>query len=173
LSDSVEEIAVMPNNTKHLAILAKDIPVRIRASNYPAAIQTLLASRIQGREKRALGDYFGLSNFGVNLTGLAPNSVSALYHCHSRQDELIYILSGNPTLQTPEGNIPLSAGMCAGFKAASGVAHCLLNETDEVVVYLEIGDRTAGDEASYPNDDLQAHLQNGVWVFLHKDGTSY
>jgi uncharacterized cupin superfamily protein len=63
--------------------------------------------------------------------------------------------------------------MCAGFKAASGVAHCLLNETDEEVVYLEIGDRTAGDEASYPNDDLQAHLQDGAWIFSHKDGTPY
>lgn len=160
-------------NTRHLAILAEEVPVRIRASNYPTAIQTLLASRIQGREKRALGDYFGLSNFGVNLTRLAPNSVSALYHCHLRQDELIYILAGKPTLQTPEGNIRLSAGMCAGFKAASGVAHCLLNETDEEVVYLEIGDRTAGDEASYPNDDLQARLQDGIWVFSHKNGTPY
>jgi uncharacterized cupin superfamily protein len=40
--------------------------------------------------------------------------------------------------------------MCAGFKAGSGDAHCLINETGEDVVYLEIGDRTAGDAADYP-----------------------
>ncbi len=40
-------------------------------------------------------------------------------------------------------------------------------------MYLEIGDRTPGDSASYPDDDLQAHAVQGRWVFLHKDGTPY
>ena len=46
--------------------------------------------------------------------------------------------------------------MCAGFKAGTGDAHQLINETDEEVVYLEIGDRTAGDAVTYPDDDLAA-----------------
>jgi uncharacterized cupin superfamily protein len=42
------------------------------------------------------------------------------------------------------------------------------------VLYLEIGDRSEGDEVFYPNDDLQAGFgANGQRVFLHKDGTSY
>ena len=40
-------------------------------------------------------------------------------------------------------------------------------------VYLEVGDRTAGDEGSYPDDDLQALLVDGKWKFVHKDGTPY
>ena len=47
---------------------------------------------MQGREKRPLGDLFGLTNFGVNLTTLAPGEVSALRHAHTTQDEFIYIL---------------------------------------------------------------------------------
>lgn len=154
-------------------ILAEEIPVRARPSSYPAAIQEKMNVWFKGREKRQLGDYFGLVNFGVNLTRLAPHSISALLHAHSRQDELIYILEGRPTLQTSEGNFPLAPGMCAGFRAGSGLAHRLLNETDEEVVYLEVGDRTSGDEATYPDEDLQASSQAGVWVFLHKDGTPY
>jgi uncharacterized cupin superfamily protein len=42
------------------------------------------------------------------------------------------------------------------------------------VVYLEVGDRVAGDEGVYPNDDLRAVMgQDGKWQFQHKDGTPY
>ena len=126
-----------------------------------------------GRRKHPLGDLFGLANFGVNLTRLAPGAVSALRHAHSRQDEFIYVLQGSPTLHTDEGRTTLAPGMCAGFKAGTGNAHCLVNDSDEEVVYLEIGDRTAGDEGSYPDDDLVARLVEGGWRFEHKDGTPY
>ena len=126
-----------------------------------------------GRTKHPLGDVFGLKNFGVNLTRLAPGAISALRHAHSKQDEFVYILQGEPTLRTDEGRTPLSPGMCAGFRAGSGNGHQLVNETADEVVYLEVGDRTPGDEGSYPDDDLKAMLRDGVWSFAHKDGTPY
>lgn len=159
----------LPDLTTPVAIDALAAPVRVKKSNYPEPFASLMA----GREKRALGDVFGLSNFGVNLTQLAPHAVSALRHAHSKQDEFIYILSGHPTLETDAGQTLLAPGMCAGFKAGTGNAHRLLNLTAEPVVYLEIGDRTPGDEGSYPDDDLQAALVEGRWQFMHKDGTPY
>jgi uncharacterized cupin superfamily protein len=126
-----------------------------------------------GRRKQPLGELFGLSNFGVNLTRLSPNSVSSLRHAHTKQDEFIYILQGYPTLHTDEGRMTLSPGMCAGFKAGTGNAHRLINETKEDVLYLEVGDRTPGDEGSYPDDDLKALMSEGKWQFVHKDGSPY
>jgi uncharacterized cupin superfamily protein len=126
-----------------------------------------------GREKRALGDVFGLANFGVNLTRLAPGAASALRHWHTRQDEFVYILQGHPTLMTDAGATPLAPGMCAGFKAGSGDGHQLVNQTPDDVVYLEVGDRSPGDEGSYPDDDLKALMEDGQWKFVHKDGTPY
>lgn len=152
-----------------IAVTAAEVPIRSKPSVYPEPF----ASRMVGREKRQLGEQFGLTNFGVNLTRLAPNSVSALRHAHSKQDEFIYILQGRPTLHTDEGRTLLSPGMCAGFKAGTGNGHCLINETMEEVVYLEVGDRTPGDEGSYPDDDLKALLVNGKWKFVHKDGAPY
>lgn len=159
----------MTDHNFPIAISALDAPVRTKPSNYPEPF----ASRMAGREKRSLGDVFGLTNFGVNLTRLAPHAMSALRHAHTRQDELIYILQGHPTLCTDAGRTVLAPGMCAGFKAGTGNAHHLINETAEEVIYLEIGDRTPGDAGSYPDDDLQAVLQDGKWQFLHKDGTPY
>ncbi|TCO33784.1 hypothetical protein EV148_1221 [Dokdonella fugitiva] len=63
--------------------------------------------------------------------------------------------------------------MCVGFKAGTGNAHSLTNETSEDVIYLEIGDRTEGDEVNYPDDDLRANFIGGAWVFSHKDGTPF
>ena len=39
-----------------LALIAADAPLRSKASNYPAPF----AARVAGREKRPLGDLFGL-----------------------------------------------------------------------------------------------------------------
>ncbi len=163
----------MSGEAKHvpiaIAIVAADAPARTKPTNYPEPF----ASRMAGREKRPLGDLFGLANFGVNLTRLAPNARSALRHAHTRQDEFVYILEGRPTLHTDEGRTQLSPGMCVGFKAGTGNGHCLINETRDDVVCLEIGDRTPGDEGSYPDDDLKATQLDGKWRFVHKDGTPY
>ncbi len=155
--------------TDPVALVATEVPLRAILSNYPQ----VFAARMAGREKRALGNAFGLSNFGVNLTRLPPGAVSALRHAHSKQDEFIYILEGHPVLHTNAGKTNLAPGMCAGFSAGSGDAHQLANPGDTDVVYLEVGDRTAGDNVVYPDDDIQASLKDGRWQFAHKDGTAY
>ncbi len=156
-------------NDKPLAIEATDAPPRIRPSNYPEPF----ASRMSGRVKRPLGDPFGLRNFGVNLTQLPPGSVSALHHRHSRQDEFVYVLEGEPTLYKDQDVIQLRPGMCAGFPAA-GPAHHLVNDTTKDVIILEVGDRSTGDEVSYPEDDIQAVMgPDGKWGFARKNGAPY
>lgn len=152
------------------AVSAADVAPRTKPSNYPEPF----ASRMSGREKRALGDVFGLSSFGVNLTCLAPGAVSALRHAHSVQDEFIYILKGSPVLITDAGETPLEAGDCAGFKGGDGNAHHVANRTSDAVLYLEVGDRNPGDEVAYPDDDLEAVLtEQRAWRFTRKDGTPY
>lgn len=126
-----------------------------------------------GRIKRPLGDIFGLSNFGVNMTVVPAGSVSALRHAHSLQDEFVYVVSGVLMLHTDEGETELTSGMCAGFKAGSGIAHRLVNRSDHDAVYLEVGDRSPGDQITYPDDDLIARSEKSVWAFVHKNGAPY
>ncbi|WP_066341336.1 cupin domain-containing protein [Azohydromonas lata] len=159
----------MSEPKRPVAVVAEEAPLRTKPSNYPEPF----ASRMAGRTKRTLGDLFGLGNFGVNLVHLAPGAVSALRHAHARQDEFVYVLRGHPTLCTDAGDTPLSPGMCAGFQAGTGDAHCLRNDTAEEAVYLEVGDRTPGDAATYPDDDLRAVSTPAGWRFEHKDGMPY
>jgi uncharacterized cupin superfamily protein len=152
-----------------IAIEVTDVPPRAKRSAYPEPF----ASMMSGRDKHILGDLFGIKNFGVNLTRLAPGAQSALLHRHKLQEEFIYILEGQPTLVTETDEIQLRPGMCAGF-TPEGVAHQLVNRTSSDVVYLEIGDRIKGDEVSYPADDLVAVFgSDGQWHFTHKNGKPY
>ncbi len=159
----------MEEPKKPIAAVAREVPPRMRGTIYP----DIFAARVAGREKRALGDVFELKNFGVNLTRLAPGSESALRHCHEKQDEFIYVLEGTPTLVTNSGEYALKPGMCAGFRAGSGDAHHLVNQSQHDVLYLEIGDRTPGDAVTYPDDDLSLTWVEGKWHVSHKDGSSY
>jgi len=155
---------------KPLARRAAEVQPRTKASNYPEPF----LPRVAGREKRVLGDLFGLCNFGVNLTTLQPGAESALMHHHSRQDEFVYILSGTVTLFTDRGETEMGPGMCAGFAAGTGIAHHLVNRGNTPVTYLEIGDRTPGDEGIFPADDIKALLgADGRWQFAHKDGSAW
>lgn len=138
-------------------------------SNYPEQFKPLVAGRI----KKRLGNAAMLQNFGVNLVELAPGSASALRHWHDKQDEFIYVLSGEITLVTDAGEKVLTRGDCAGFPAGVADGHCLINRSQAIATYLEIGDRTANDKVVYPDDDLVAQLSGNGWMFTHKNGTSY
>lgn len=138
-------------------------------SNYPEQFKPLVA----GRARKRLGDAAGLKNFGVNLTKLAPGSCSALRHWHTKQDELVYVLEGEVTLVTNTGEQTLQPGMVAGFPAGVADGHHLINRSNSVAIYLEIGDRTLDDEVSYPDVNLVAKHSLGGWIFTHQDGSLY
>lgn len=152
-----------------IAVEAASVPSRRGAVRVPEPFATRLSRRV----KHALGDHFGLKAFGVNLMRLAAGDASAIHHRHTVQDEFVYVLEGHPTLVTDAGEVRLSPGMCAGFPA-NGPAHHLENRTDREVVVLEVGDRAAGDQVLYPEDDLVLVTgPDGRRRFAHKDGTPY
>ena len=156
-------------NHQPIAIRACDAPARKIPSVYPEPF----ASMMTGRIKHTLGDLFKIKNFGVNITRLSPGARSALLHRHKLQEEFIYVLEGEPVLVTDVDEIQLYPGMCAGF-IPEGPAHQLVNRSENDVLYLEIGDRTPGDEVTYPIDDLVAvSAPNGQWAFTHKNGEAY
>ncbi len=151
------------------AIDAAEAPPRARPSSYPEPFARIMA----GRVKRPLGELFGLTRIGANLTRLEPGASSALHHRHTVQEEFVFVLEGEPTLVTDEGEAPLRPGMFAAFRPG-GAAHHLVNRSARAAVYLEVGDRAAGDQVSYPEDDIQAVMgPDGKWRFAHKDGKPY
>jgi uncharacterized cupin superfamily protein len=156
-----------------ISVVAVEASLRPKPTSPPYPPE-MVARVAAGRDKRVLGDLFELTNFGVNLTRLAPGGESALRHAHGKQDEFVYMLEGEAVLITDAGETILRPGMCAGFKAGTGDAHHLINRTSRDVVFLEVGDRSAGDSVSYPDDDVVAvYGPDGKWKYSRKDGTPY
>src|SRR5271156_131382 len=98
------------------------------------------------RFNRRLGDHVGLTRYGVVLTRIVPGGQSSHRHAHSTQDEFVYVLEGQATLETDAGAQLLETGMCAGFPAGSGDAHRFVNHSARDVLLLVVGDRSSGDE---------------------------
>jgi uncharacterized cupin superfamily protein len=158
----------MPEGLLINPVEAASAPARPPIFTFPEPLHSLM----KDRSRHPLASHFGLTHFGVNLTYLPPGSISSPRHCHSDQDEFVYILEGTPVLVTNDGEATLHPGMCVGFKAGSGNAHHLRNRSDVVVAYLEIGDRTAGDIVTYPDDDITfVQTSDGRMQLSRKDGS--
>jgi len=150
------------------AIDPSTLPAR-STSGYPEPFR----SRCLPREKRAVGDAFGLTKIGVNLTTLPPGKESSMRHWHTVEDEMIYVLEGEVILRTDEGEQRLGPGMCVGFRAGDPNGHQLINRGDKPARYLEISNRDPADGAHYTDVDLAMRKEGGRNVFMHKDGSAY
>jgi uncharacterized cupin superfamily protein len=137
-----------------------------RGSVYPGA----LAEPLQARVVQPLGDAVGVAQFGVNLVTLEPGAWSTQRHWHENEDEFVYVLSGEPTLITDEGEQILSPGMAAGFKSGEANGHHLVNRTAELATLLVVGTRAAEERAHYSDIDLKALKANSIWTFTNKKG---
>jgi uncharacterized cupin superfamily protein len=123
----------------------------------------------EARAKQALGNELGIQTFGVNLVRLEPGSWSSQRHWHTRQDEFVFVIEGDITLISDAGEQLLRPGMAAGFPAGKADGHHLVNRTNRVAVYLEVGDRTPDDDVNYPDIDLRY----ADFAFRHKNGQPY
>jgi uncharacterized cupin superfamily protein len=147
---------------------------RIDVAALPAIVGTLYPSPFdqpcRARERRRLGDAAGLSQFGVNLLRLPPDTWSSQRHWHTTEDEFVYVLSGEVRLVTDAGEEVLRAGDAAGFKANDGNGHCLQNRSGRDATVLEIGTRAADNMAYYSDIDMMTQPSTG---YTHRDGTPY
>jgi uncharacterized cupin superfamily protein len=131
------------------------------------------AGAVKGREKRALGDFFGLTQYGVNLTTLASGAWSSHRHWHENEDEFIFVVEGEITLIDDAGEHLLKPGMCAGFKAGVANGHHLANKTKTPVTYLEIGTRAALERAHYPDVDMLFAKDGAKTTVTRRNGSPF
>ncbi|HKF12618.1 MAG TPA: cupin domain-containing protein [Xanthobacteraceae bacterium] len=127
----------------------------------------------QGREKTALGDVAGLTQFGVNLTRLKPGAASALRHWHETEDEFVYVLEGEIVLIEDGGTTVLRPGDAAGFKADLSNGHHLVNKSQRDALYLEVGTRAKRERAHYSDVDLVYDRDESGFRFSRRSGEPY
>lgn len=127
------------------------------------------AAAMRGGSFRDLGDAGGLTQYGVVLGELAPGAMSSLRHWHSREDEFVWIVSGELVLVQDGGETPMRAGDAAAFRAGDPDGHHLVNRSAALARYLVVGTRAADDVCSYSDFDLAWHAAEQR--FTRRDGT--
>ncbi len=146
-----------------------------RGSSYPPPFDV----PCKGRSGVRLGVAGGLTQFGVNLVTLEPGAWSSQRHWHAREDEFVYVLSGELVLIEDDGETPLVAGDCTAWKAGVRNGHHLVNRSSRAATFLAVGTRDDADWGEYPDIDLRfnpARYAAGGGPgahYSHKDGRPY
>ena len=112
------------------------------------------------RLNKSLGDAVGLKNLGVHIMTVAPGDRSSEYHSHRYEDEAIYVLSGRGTAVIGEESFQIGPGDFLGFPGG-GPAHETINDGNEPLVCLVIGQRLAQDVVDYPRAGKRLYRNSG------------
>lgn len=114
------------------------------------------------RLTRSLGDATGLKHLGVHLIEVAPGARSTEFHVHHYEEECIYVLAGRGTATLGEAVHRIGPGDFIGCPT-NGAAHEMINDGDEPLVCLVIGQRLEQDVTDYPRLGKRLFRHSGEW----------
>lgn len=131
--------------------MADQHPLLLQAEQIAANLQSFSHpwnpnSELAGMQ---LGKTVGLQRTGINFIKVPPGKESFIYHSHHREEEWIYILSGQGVAEIDEAEFEVGAGDFMGFPTPS-VAHHLKNTGEEDLVYLAGGENLDVEIAEFP-----------------------
>jgi uncharacterized cupin superfamily protein len=105
------------------------------------------------------GKQLGATETGASLYELPPGQAICPYHYEYGEEEWLLVLSGNPSVRTPEGTEQLEPLDMVFFPMGPEGAHQVLNQSDEtarVVMWSMVITPTA---TAYPDSD-----KVGIWT---------
>ncbi|HEV7400356.1 MAG TPA: cupin domain-containing protein [Solirubrobacterales bacterium] len=104
------------------------------------------------RSRRArIGYELGTELIGASLWELPAGEAAYPYHFHYSDEELVIVLSGTPSLRTPEGIRELEEGEVLSFPVGAEGAHQILNRSEEPATFLAISSSGRPDVIVYPD----------------------
>lgn len=108
---------------------------------------------------------------GMTVVELLPGQTQTPYHFHHGNEELLLVLSGGPTLRTPEGERDLKPGDFAFFPKGPDGAHQLLNRGEEPARYVLADAKVSPEIVEYPDSGKIASMsrETKLWT-VHRLG---
>lgn len=107
----------------------------------------------------------GLQRLAVHRVTLPPGARSSIPHAESLEDEVVYVLKGEPHAWINGFLSKLHPGNAAIFPSGTGIAHSFLNNTTEDIELLVVGERTKpNNKYIYPaNPELRDQHAPNWW----------
>ncbi|TML32805.1 MAG: cupin domain-containing protein [Actinobacteria bacterium] len=106
-----------------------------------------------------LGPKLGASRLGMSVYDLPPGEAICPYHFEWTDEEWLVVVTGRPTLRTPEGEHRLEPGDVACFPAGPDGAHYVRNDDEAPARVAMVSTKNEFGIAEYPDSD-----KVGVWA---------
>ena len=103
--------------------------------------------------RQQVGAEAGAERLGASLFELDPGQAFFPLHYHLGNEELLIVLSGTPSLRTPEGERELAAGEVVAFPVGPAGAHQVVNRAAGPVRVLIVSEMNAPDVVIRPESD--------------------
>ena len=97
----------------------------------------------------------GGEKIACGMWELAPGKKSFPLHAHQMTEEAMFVISGTGQVRTQEGLTPIGPGDFVSFPAG-GVAHQLVNDGTEPLVYIAMSHSVGADVVEYPEAEKVA-----------------
>jgi uncharacterized cupin superfamily protein len=106
-----------------------------------------------------LGPLLGAKETGTCVYELTPGQAVCPYHYECGEEEWLLVLSGNPTLRTPDGEERLAPWDVVCFPRGPEGAHGIRNDTEETARVLMFSTVVIPSATVYPDSD-----KVGIWT---------
>jgi uncharacterized cupin superfamily protein len=100
-----------------------------------------------------VGNRLGAERIGASLYELPPGQLTFPYHFHYGNEEWLVVVTGEPTLRSPDGERRLRVGDVVCFPAGPDGAHQVRNDTEEPTRVLMISTLRSPDVVRYVDSD--------------------
>lgn len=94
-------------------------------------------------------EFLKTSRVAAHWIKLAPKAKSSDPHAESNEEEIIYVVKGEPHVWIDGYIYKLHASLVVGFPAGTGISHCFINNTNTDVELIVLGERTKKDNRCY------------------------
>ena len=105
----------------------------------------------------------GAQGIALNHAELGPGAGAAPKHCHSMEEELFVVLSGDGLVILGDEETPVRAGSVVGRPPGTGVAHAF-RAGDQGMELLLFSDKHANDMCFYPDSGKVALRGLGITI---------
>ncbi len=120
-----------------------------------------------------LSRHFGMKNIAINLVRIPVGRRSSWPHAHSIEEEFVFILDGKPIVSLDGKEYEAEPFTAIDFRAGSGVAHTLINKSEDFVYYLCLGECEPEEDKIYypnhPNRNVEVREEGWLWQEMVKD----
>jgi len=107
----------------------------------------------------------GLTRLGIHHVRLLPGRRTSYPHAESAEEEFVFVVEGEPDVWIDGVLHRLRAGDAVAFPAGTGICHSFLNNTEDEVRLLVVGETAkAENRVRYPRNEAHEATRADRWI---------